>query len=177
VNTDEFFIHQPFAGVGRFVAAFQHRHQQLRPEGLPLLAGQFTNLIKNNLLSLETLLLGRLVAAEGVAVFRVARSLVNLSTVLLNISYQRSFRALAAEKDDARRGPILRRMSGSAVKLWAASVPPVLVAAIAFAWLKPEGYADLTWLTALAALAALPVALKRLRMLSSAISNWVVLDF
>jgi O-antigen/teichoic acid export membrane protein len=126
-----------------------------------LLGGQFTNLIKNNLLSLETLLLGRLVAAEGVAVFRVARSLVNLSTVLLNISYQKSFRALAAEKDATRRGPILRRMSRSAVKLWAVSLPPVLVAAVAFVWLKPTGYADLPWLTALAALAALPVALQQ----------------
>lgn len=132
-----------------------------RRVGRFLLAGQFTNLVKNNLLSLETLLLGRLVAADGVAVFRVARALVNLSTVLLNISYQKSFRALAGQPDAARRGPILQRMTRSSLKLWALSVPPVLLAATVFVWLKPAGYDDLPWLTALAALAALPLALQQ----------------
>jgi hypothetical protein len=52
-------------------------------------------------------------------------------------------------------------MSHGAVKLWAVSLPPVLVAAVAFVWLKPTGYADLPWLTALAAMAALPAALQQ----------------
>lgn len=133
-----------------------------RQLGRFLVAGQFTNLLKNNLLSLETLLLGRLAGADQVALFRVARSLLGLATVLLNISYQKAFRALAASKEAGQRQQVIRRMTRSSLKLWAGSLPIVFAAGLLFVHLKGgPHYNGLVLVLAVAALAALPLALQQ----------------
>lgn len=133
-----------------------------RGVGYVLIAGQFTNLMKSNLLSVETLLLGQLVSSEAVALFRVSRSFLNLSTVLLNISYQKTFRDLAASLSRIQRAAIIRRMTITSLKLWGMSVPFVFLAAMMYMWLRPSsGYEGLLPVLGVATFASLPLVLQQ----------------
>jgi O-antigen/teichoic acid export membrane protein len=127
-----------------------------------LAAGQFTNLIKNNLLSFETLLLGQLVTSEAVAVFRVSRSFLNLPSVLLNISYQKTVQYLATSSCNLEREAISRRMTIMSLKLWGFSLPVIFVAAVIYDKFQtgPE-YANLLVVLAVAAIASVPVVLQQ----------------
>ena len=133
-----------------------------RKIGYVLAAGQFTNFIKNNLLSFETLLLGHVVTSEAVAVFRVARSFLNLPTVLLNINYQKTVRDLAACASQLQREPIIRRMTITSLKLWGLSMPVIFVAAALYVQLQiGSGYADLLVVLGVAAIASVPGVLQQ----------------
>lgn len=127
-----------------------------------LAAGQFTNLIKNNLLSFETLLLGYFVTSEAVSVFRVARSFLNLSTVILNISYQKTFRDLAACASHLQRKSIIHSMTVKSFKLWGSSMPVIFIAAILYDQFQiGPGYADLLLVLGVVAITSVPVALQQ----------------
>jgi hypothetical protein len=130
--------------------------------GYVLAAGQFTNLLKNNLLSFETLLLGHFVTSEAVAVFRVARSFLNLSTVLLNISYQKTVRDLAACSSNLKRKPIIRLMTITSFKLWGLSIPVIFVAAVFYDQFQiGAGYGNLLAVLGVSAIASVPVVLQQ----------------
>lgn len=134
----------------------------LRGLGKFLVAGQLTNFVKNNLLPLETLLLGRLAGADAVALFRLARSLLNLTTVMLNISYQKSFVLLVKAADTMARQQATRRMTRTSVLLWAGSLPIVFLVAYIFVLLRHDNaYDQLLVVLALAAVATLPMALQQ----------------
>lgn len=126
-----------------------------------LLSGQLTNMLKNNLISLETLLLGRLVSAESVAVFRIARSFLNLSTVFLNISYQKTLRELAVCSSLAERKLIVRQMTQLSLKLWMFSLPIMFSAAFMYSFQQNSpSYDDLMLVLVIATIFSLPVVLQ-----------------
>jgi hypothetical protein len=137
-----------------------------------LLSGQLTNLLKNNLLSLETVLLGRVVSAESVAVFRIARALLNLSTVLLNISYQKTFRELSRCATLLDRSAVVKRMNIVSIKLWCATLPAVFIAGMIYRSVQTTGaYEDLILILALATLASFPVVLQQSDFASLSLDN------
>lgn len=131
-----------------------------RAAALFLLKGQTLNAVKNNLLNVETLILGALAGSATVAVYRVIRSLNNLLVVLLNIEYQKAFAALSRA---SQRGEELRSVMGAirrrCLVLWLQGMPLVIAAALAFATVNPDpAYSFSPGLLAIAGLAILPVA-------------------
>ena len=127
-----------------------------------LLAGQFTNMMKNSLVSLETLLLGRLVSAESVAVFRIARSFLGLTTAMLNISYQKTYRELVKCKTLSEIELTTNLMNRNSVKLWAFSIPLMLIASSLFSNLNGSAtYDNLSLMTLMSAATYLPIALQQ----------------
>lgn len=152
--------------------AAKPRHMDVRSVSYILLAGQFTNMLKNNLLSLETLLLGRLVPAESVAVFRIARSFLNFSNVLLNISYQKTFRELANATPGTNRGSIIRAMNRSSLRIWGLSLPVIFGAAAVYLWVQPSGaYGGLMSAMVVATLASVPVVLQQSSFAALSLDN------
>jgi len=131
-----------------------------RAVGLFLLKGQTLNAVKNNLLNVETLILGALAGSATVAVYRVIRSLNNLLVVLLNIEYQKAFAALSHA---SQRGEELRSVMGAirrrCLVLWLQGMPVVIAAALVFATVNPDPVYNFSpGLLAIAGLAILPVA-------------------
>lgn len=127
-----------------------------------LISGQFTNLLKGNLLSIETLLLGRLVNSESVALFRVSRSFLNLSTVVLNLSYQKTFRDLAACESTPKRKSIISAMTKKSVQLWGGSLPFIFLAAMVYTSVQHKGgYEGLVFVLGAAAFVSLPNVLQQ----------------
>ena len=104
-----------------------------------LFSGQLTNFLKNNLISVETLLLGWGAGAESVAVYRLARSFLNFVTTLLNIIYQRTYRALLSIEGTGKDlSKALKRVDAQSVKIWAGATPVVLFSVWTFVWLKND---------------------------------------
>jgi O-antigen/teichoic acid export membrane protein len=133
-----------------------------RSIGYFLLAGQLANTMKNGMTSIETLIVGRLLTAESVAVFRIARSFLGLTTALLNISYQKTFRELVKVKEKTELKKIIRLMNKSSLKLWALSVPIIIIASFLFTLInKNIIYNQLPEITLITALAYLPIALQQ----------------
>jgi O-antigen/teichoic acid export membrane protein len=127
-----------------------------------LVGGQMTNILKNNILSLETLILGRLVPAEGVALFRVGRSLVNFSVVVTNISYQKGFALLSAAGTQLARRDALRQIGRISLLLWLISLPLIAAAALMFVWMKRDAaYQDLLQIVAILSLGMGALALQQ----------------
>lgn len=125
-----------------------------------LLKGQTLNAVKNNLLNVETLILGALAGSTTVAVYRVIRSLNNLLVVLLNIEYQKTFAALTHA---SQRGEDLRGVMGAfqrrSLVLWLQGMPLVIASALIFSAVNPDpAYNFSPTLLAIAGLAILPVA-------------------
>ena len=130
--------------------------------GYFLLAGQLANTMKNGLISIETLLIGRLLTAESVAVFRIARSFLGLTTALLNISYQKTFRELVKIKEKSELKKVIKLMNISSFKLWAFSIPIICIASVLFSLINESIiYKQLPEITLITALAYLPVALQQ----------------
>lgn len=126
-----------------------------------LAGGQFTNLLKNNSVSVETLLVGRLGSNEAVALYRICRSLVNVATALLNVIYQRSFRALS-KCDEGERADVKRRLDRQAVVVWACCLPLMIGGAFAFARLSPDpAYDPIEFTVVLVMIATLPTVLQQ----------------
>jgi len=127
-----------------------------------LVAGQLTNLFKNNLIAIETLLLGRLAGSEAVALFRISRSFLNFPNVPLNISYQKTFRMLIACKRAIDRAEVLKIMTRTSLKLWALSLPIVFIAAATFVKIRAGSvYDHLLPVIGLATLATIATALQQ----------------
>ena len=127
-----------------------------------LLGGQLTNLLKNNLVAIETLLLGRVAGAEAVALYRVARSMLNLSTVLLNIGAQKAFRELPKAVTELARAATLRRLNREALIIYGCTLPVSFAVAWAFSrWHANGSYDDLVSTLAWSALAMLPLVLQQ----------------
>jgi len=131
-----------------------------RAVALFLLKGQTLNAVKNNLLNVETLILGALAGSTTVAVYRVIRSLNNLLVVLLNIEYQKAFAALSLA---SKRGEELRSVMGAirrrCLTLWLQGMPLVIASALVFAAVNPDPvYTFSPGLLVIAGLAILPVA-------------------
>lgn len=137
-----------------------------------LALGQLTNVVKNNGPSIELLVLSTFVGSAAVAVFRVARSFLQLSTVLINIVYQRAFRGLAALGPNDDRGPLTRRINRNSLLAWLASLPLVALGALGFVYLNPNpDYGDLLTALPILALATLPTALQQAQFADLAISG------
>jgi len=127
-----------------------------------LVAGQSTHLLKNNLVSIETLLLGRLSGPDAVALFRVAKSFQSLTSVLLNVTYQRAYAALHHAEDHAQRRQVVGSMTRKSLLMWAGALPVIFLAAFAFLHYRDHpAYAGLYRAVGLCALAALPLALQQ----------------
>lgn len=131
-----------------------------RAVGLFLLKGQTLNAVKNNLLNVETIVLGALAGSTTVAVYRVIRSLNNLMIVLLSIEYQKAFVALNdATQQVGELRSRLRAIRRRCLILWLQGVPLVIGAALVFAAIHPDPvYSFGPGLLTIAGLAMLPVA-------------------
>ncbi|WP_147412757.1 hypothetical protein [Rhizobium sp. AG855] len=143
-----------------------------------LALGQLTNVVKNNGPSIELMVLSSFVGSAGVAVFRVARSFLQLSVVLINIVYQRAFRGLAKLGADDDRKPLMKKINQNSLLAWLASLPLVAVCSAAFVYLNPHpGYDELWTALPLLALATLPTALQQGQFADLAISGrYVVIN-
>lgn len=143
-----------------------------------LVLGQLTNLVKNNGPSIELMVLSSFVGSAGVAVFRVARSFLQLSVVLINIVYQRAFRGLAKLGVDDDRRPLMKKINQNSLLAWLASLPLIALCSAAFVYLNPHpGYDELWTALPLLALATLPTALQQGQFADLAISGrYVVIN-
>jgi hypothetical protein len=127
-----------------------------------LLGGQLTNMLKNGMISIETLLLGLMMSPESVAIFRVSRSFFGLTTAMLNITYQKTFRELVKQKTDMEIKLTITRFNSKSLKLWAISIPPIIVASFLFSYLKNDAaYSELPFITLLISIAFLPIAVQQ----------------
>lgn len=145
--------------------------------GWPVIAkflglGQLTNVVKNNGPSIELMVLGAFVGSASVAVFRVSRSFLQLSVVLMNIVYQRAFRGLVKLGPDDDRGPLTRQINRNSLLAWLASLPLIALGGVGFVYLNPHpGYAELWTALPILALATLPTALQQAQFADLAISG------
>lgn len=127
-----------------------------------LLAGQLTNLLKNNAVAIETLVLGRLGSAEAVALYRVARSLLNFPSVLLNVAYQKSFRELISAKTTDARNETFRRINRQGLRIWGLALPITIAAAAVFTMLNSDAaYSQLLLVLVMLAVATFPSVLQQ----------------
>lgn len=137
-----------------------------------LALGQLTNVVKNNGPSIELMILGAFVGPASVAVFRVARSFLQLSVVLINIVYQRAFRGLAKLAPNDDRGPTIRRINRNSLLAWLASLPLIGAGGAAFVYLNPhQVYSELWTALPIFVLATLPTALQQAQFADLAISG------
>lgn len=137
-----------------------------------LALGQVANIVKNNGPNIELIVLGSFLGPAGVAVFRVSRSFLQLSVVLMNIVYQRAFRGLAklGPRDDRR--PLTRQINRNSLLAWLGSLPMIALGGVAFVYLNPHpDYAQLWTALPLMALATLPTALQQAQFADLAISG------
>ena len=82
----------------------------LRADVAFIIKGHITNILKNNTIAIEVLLLGMLSNAQTVGLYRLARSVLSLALIGLNISYQKILRSLASKVDgEVVRDGALRR--------------------------------------------------------------------
>jgi len=134
--------------------------------------GQLANVVKNNGPTLELMLLSAFVGSSSVAVFRIARSFLQVSVVLINIVYQRAYRVLAKLEPGQDRSATARRIDRSSTLAWAAGLPLVAVGGAAFILLNPHQVYGGLWVTLpLLALATLPTALQQSQFADLAISG------
>lgn len=127
-----------------------------------LASGQITNLIKNNQLSLETLLIGYLMTSETVGVYRVGRSFLNLSNIFLNISYQKTVRDLSVKMTEVHKKNIIRQMTITSLKLWIISMPIIFISAAIYSHFQiGTGYVDLIAVICAATIGYVPLVLQQ----------------
>jgi len=137
-----------------------------------LALGQLTNIVKNNGPNIELMILGSFVGSAGIAVFRVSRSFLQLSTVLMNIVYQRAFRRLAKLEPGDDRRPLTRQINRNSLLAWLASLPMIALGGFAFVHLNPHpDYAQLWTALPLLALATLPTSLQQAQFADLAMSG------
>ncbi len=134
-----------------------------RATGLFLMKGQVLNAVKNNTLSIETLILGALSGAEVVAVYRVIRSITNLVPVLLNIEYQKSFSELNGVMRAGGSVPhALGRIRRRCLLVWMQGLPLVIGSALAFSVIQQDPVYDFSAALLISScLATLPVSLQQ----------------
>jgi len=126
-----------------------------------LTAGQVTNMFKNGALSLETLLLGTIASNATVAVFRLSRSFLNLPTFMFNVTYQKSFLALAASGSQAEVDQVLRHFDRHVFRIYVVMTPLTFLAVGAFAFIRKKAeYGGLLIGFPLMAIAVLPSILQ-----------------
>jgi len=127
-----------------------------------LLGGQLTNMLKNGMISVETLLIGLMMSTESVAIFRISRSFFGLTTALLNITYQKTFRELVKQKTATEINLTITNFNSKSLKLWAVSMPPIIVASFMFLHIKNDiAYSELPFITLLISIAFLPIAIQQ----------------
>jgi O-antigen/teichoic acid export membrane protein len=129
-----------------------------------LVVGQLANVVKSNTLAIETLLLGGLASDNAVAVFRIARSILNVMVVVLNVVYQRAFRDLRHVQDATKRSVIFRAIERRSLVTSLATAPLCILGTAAFVLLNPAvEYRQLYVVVPLMILATLPVAMQQSR--------------
>lgn len=124
-----------------------------------LLGGQLTNMLKNGMASIETLLISLTMTTESIAIFRVSRSFFGLTTVLLNITYQKALRKLVKQKTTKKIKSTITNFDSKSLRLWAVSTPPIIFASFLFLYIKGDvAYEELPFITLLISIAFLPIA-------------------
>jgi len=127
-----------------------------------LLLGQIPNFLKNNMQSIETLLLGRISPAETVAIYRIARSFVSFSSVFINVIYQKAFSALHHAKNKNEIAKIKVQTSKRGIISWLISIPVIFIGTFLFQQIKgSQSYPDLDLVVIFALIASLPIVLQQ----------------
>jgi hypothetical protein len=119
-------------------------------------------MLKNTMVSVETIVAGLMMHPEAVATFRVSRSFFGLTTALLNITYQKTFRAIVGHKPSLEIKPLIKKFNEQSLTIWAISIPATIVASFLFLQIKDDiAYQGLPLITIMVAIAFLPIALQQ----------------
>jgi hypothetical protein len=119
---------------------YTHRPVPWRRTEVAFIAkGHITNVIKNNAIAIEVLLLGMVSNAQTVGFYRLARSVLSLALIGLNISYQKILRSLGTKVEgDVVRDETIRRLERFNWLLYLAGLFMGITALGAFSLFKEE---------------------------------------
>jgi hypothetical protein len=127
-----------------------------------LFAGQLTNIVKNSLLSFETVLLSKLGQSHAIAVYRVSKSFFGITSIMLNIEYQISYTLLAKASSMSETLSAIGFIRRRATQIWMVSLMPISVVAVVYLYLNRSlEYNCMPLILLFIALASLPVALQQ----------------
>ena len=123
----------------------------LRAEIAFIAKGHITNVLKNNTIAIEVLLLGMLSNAQTVGLYRLARSVLSMALIGLNISYQKILRSLASKVEgEIVRNRAIRRQERFNWLLYVSGLFMGVTALSSFSLFKDEASAAISSITFIA---------------------------
>lgn len=127
-----------------------------------LAAGQSANFLKNASISIETVLVALFFNPATVALYRIARAALGLSSSALNVTYQRTFPKLAAATSREETSRLARLLERRSLLLQLCAFPVASGIGYVYATTHPEvSHVMIQLVTAGLLLSLLPVALQQ----------------
>jgi hypothetical protein len=119
-----------------------------RPEALFIAKSHIANVMKNNIVSIEVLLLGMVSNNQTVGLYRLARSALSMFLIGLNVSYQKILKVLGLQPQSASaKEVIIQKQKRFNWMVYFIGLPAGLVALSIFSMLKDDSDAAMLLIT------------------------------